>query len=188
MKKLLAILLAVVLTLTMSVVVFAAGEITNDKKTADGNVNVGVKTNGGDDGIPDPNPKDVDPDGDDAVYSVDIDGVSITFTYEFGDYNATEHTYGTGSWDKTSANITVTNHSNTSITVTPSWKNLDGASNGLKNGVQATLGAALDLASAALNQVKTEGTISVSIDETNKPTTTAAYELDGITLTVAGKK
>lgn len=55
------------------------------------------------------------------VYSVDISWSSMTFTYtETGtkSWNAANHSYDTstqGAWDKTSATITVTNHSNASV-------------------------------------------------------------------------
>lgn len=57
------------------------------------------------------------------VYSVDIDWSSMTFTYtqsETKKWNASDHSYSTvseGGWDKTSATVTVTNHSNVSVNV-----------------------------------------------------------------------
>lgn len=57
------------------------------------------------------------------VYSVDIEWSSMTFTYTENctkSWNAADHSYSTvseGKWDKTSATITVTNHSNISVNV-----------------------------------------------------------------------
>ena len=57
------------------------------------------------------------------VYSVDIEWSSMTFTYtqtSTKKWNADDHSYDTvseGAWDKTSATITVTNHSNVSVNV-----------------------------------------------------------------------
>lgn len=57
------------------------------------------------------------------VYSVDIEWSSMTFTYTQKDtknWNAADHSYDTvseGEWDKTSATIKVTNHSNVSVNV-----------------------------------------------------------------------
>ena len=55
------------------------------------------------------------------VYSVDIAWSSMTFTYtqsNIKEWNAADHSYNTvsqGSWDKTTATVTVTNHSNVSV-------------------------------------------------------------------------
>ena len=57
-----------------------------------------------------------------TVYSVDITWENMTFTYNETTekiWNAEDHTYTTntaGAWDKTSASITVTNHSNAAVT------------------------------------------------------------------------
>ncbi len=61
------------------------------------------------------------------IYGVDISWGSMEFTYTSGSWNTTEHSYNanneTGAWTcDTGANIiTVTNHSNAGIDVTPSW-------------------------------------------------------------------
>lgn len=61
------------------------------------------------------------------VYSADIDWDSLTFLYNETNtrtWKPSDHSYDTatdGSWEKTSANITVTNHSNAPISVTPSY-------------------------------------------------------------------
>ena len=58
------------------------------------------------------------------VYSVEITWDSMTFTYSETTekvWNAADHSYTTtttGAWDKTTANITVTNHSNAVVTAT----------------------------------------------------------------------
>ena len=58
-----------------------------------------------------------------TVYSVDISWSNMTFTYTQEDtktWNAADHSYETstkGEWDKTSATVTVTNHSNAAVQV-----------------------------------------------------------------------
>lgn len=59
-----------------------------------------------------------------ASYSVDLTWSDMTFTYTRKDthiWNPADHSYRTGSsgsWDKTEAKITVTNHSNVDVQVT----------------------------------------------------------------------
>lgn len=63
-----------------------------------------------------------------VVYSVDITWDSLNFTYKDafeGTWNAQEHVYQgatSASWTPGNATITVTNHSNTEITATPSYQ------------------------------------------------------------------
>ena len=63
-----------------------------------------------------------------VVYSVDIDWSNMNFTYtrrNINIWNAGNHSYSLvsdGGWDNTSANITVTNHSNVAVRVKMVYK------------------------------------------------------------------
>lgn len=123
MKKLLAIVLALTLALSMATVSFAA-TITNDTPDlTDSSSEVKVIVKNGT--LPE-NPEDIDPNGpnpDAIVYKVDIDATGAVFTYTFdANYNPDTHQYEGGNWDKSNDVITVSNHSNTGIDVTAEWK------------------------------------------------------------------
>ena len=67
-----------------------------------------------------------------ATYSVDISWTDMTFTYtdtQTHIWNPSDHSYKTtsrGSWDKTKAAITVTNHSNVDVRVKITFEPVDG--------------------------------------------------------------
>lgn len=188
MKKLVALLLAVVLTLSVSVIAFAETASGNDKATvkqqgdADADVLVKITNEDTDPEDKDQNPEDVDPDR--ATYSVEIDASGVVFTYKISDisaYDPATHTYP-GSWDKQTGDIAVKNDSNTSITVTP-------AINGdaTTHGVTASLvngNTPLSLGSAVGTSAGVSGTIAVSIEGT--PDIAEDYTLTTVTLTIAG--
>lgn len=192
MKKLVAIVLALALVFTMSAIAFAAASDTTKQTVtaegSDGEADVLVKVILDDDSIPPEDqpqdPSDVDPKY--ATYSVTIDAKDVVFTYTINDiksYDPATHTYKDGSWDKNNGNIVVTNDSNTSITVTPSWKN----SVDTNNGVKATLNtASLNLGSAVDVEGVVSGNINVSIDE-KAPTVSENFTLATVVLTIAGK-
>lgn len=112
MKKLIALVLA--LTLVLSATAFAA-TLDNDTKTTTKDVTAkyvaGKKA--------------------ETVYSVGITWEDLSFTYHGlteGTWDADTHKYTgtiTEGWDESKGTITVTNHSNTAITVTPSYKASD---------------------------------------------------------------
>lgn len=88
-----------------------------------------------------------------TVYSVDIKWDNMTFTYnETGTktWNANNHSYSIenaqGAWDKTSATITVTNHSNVSVDVTVTHTITEGfgIAGVLMEGSTATLDAGVE--------------------------------------------
>ena len=106
MRKTIAMILALIMVLSMSTVAFAAETLgQNDSQ----NIDVTAKYS---DSVTTP-----------VVYSVDLTWDSMTFTYsEAGtmDWDPETHTYTeniTAGWDETSADITVTNHSNVDVDV-----------------------------------------------------------------------
>lgn len=112
MKKVTAAALAVSMAMSMAVSAGAAENTNadNGKKPGENStIEVQAKVNS--------NPKD-------TIYSVDLTWDSMVFTYTNNvkyTWNPTTHRYDEsengGSWDKSSANITGTNHSNAAVNV-----------------------------------------------------------------------
>lgn len=112
MKKLLAILLAVVMTCTLVFSVSAAEGDTSTAAGQNGSHEVKVTVNN----------------QTETVYNVDIQwtGLSFTYNYDKGDWQSNSHTYenesgawvGAGSDGKVTETINVINHSNAPVTVT----------------------------------------------------------------------
>ena len=136
MRKIFSVLLVLGMLLTMSFTAFAADPETvgkNGSKEIDVTAKYESSTT---------TPE---------VYSVDISWSSMTFTYtESGTktWNAADHSYDAstqGAWDKTTATITVTNHSNVSVdlAVTYTPANDTGITGTLANGT-ATLDAGVE--------------------------------------------
>lgn len=106
MKKIFALMIAVMMIATMSTVAFAgeANYVTG------GTIDVSGAFDAADDAA--------------IVISVDIEWDAMEFTYtegEKGEWNPTDHTYGEdgeGAWSTNTATITVTNHSNTAVNAT----------------------------------------------------------------------
>ena len=110
MKKLLSLLLATLLLISLSTNVLA---VKLDTLGEEGSTEIDVTA------------KYQASSNTPTVYSVDIKWESMTFTYtETGtkNWNPSNHSYSTdnvqGAWDKTSATITITNHSNAAVDVT----------------------------------------------------------------------
>ena len=107
MKKILSLLLATALVMSMSLSALAAEMKDTVGQNGEKEISVTAKY---DSSTEIPN-----------VYSVDISWTSMTFTYTEKDtktWNAADHSYKTateGAWDKTTATITVTNHSNVAV-------------------------------------------------------------------------
>lgn len=102
MKRAFTMTLALLLVMSLSAVAFAAAPGDSESIDVTGKYNSTVNTA--------------------TVYSVDIVWENMTFTYnEVTEkvWNSADHSYSsttTGEWDKTTANITVTNHSNAAVT------------------------------------------------------------------------
>lgn len=114
MKKILSLILASTMTISLSVTAFAAGGITSggtDSSDVKGTYSSEATV---------------------TVYSVDIawEGLSFTYNGAFeGNWNPETHEYEdvtAAGWAAGNGTITVTNHSNTDITATPSYAAKDG--------------------------------------------------------------
>lgn len=109
MKKLIATALALTMTLSLSTTALAAGNVNGAGVGSQDPIDVTAKYN---DGATEP-----------TVYSVDLTWEDMTFTYnESGTrtWNPDTHTYTnttSAGWDKISAAVTATNHSNAQVTV-----------------------------------------------------------------------
>jgi len=176
MKKFFAISLALVMVLALSVTCFAAYTPTMDALADTATKDVTVTYVAG---------------GTSAeIYAVDVVFDDMSFTYTAaseGTWDPSTHTYkdiDAAEWNKTSAAITVTNHSNVAIDVTVSYEKADGytgavapsITNGEFELARATAGsefAAAPTATATLNigagvpvsgnENLTIGTITVAI-------------------------
>ena len=109
MKKLIATALALTMTLSLSTTALAAGNVDGAGVGSQDPIDVTAKYN--------------DSTADPIVYSVDLKWDDMTFTYnESGTrtWNPDTHTYTnttSAGWDKVTAAVTATNHSNTEVTV-----------------------------------------------------------------------
>ena len=109
MKKLIATALALTMTLSLSTTALAAGNVDGAGVGSQDPIDVTAKYN---DGATEP-----------TVYSVDLTWEDMTFTYnESGTriWDPDTHTYKDTTsvgWDKFTAEVTATNHSNTVVTV-----------------------------------------------------------------------
>lgn len=114
MKKILSLILALAMVMSLSVTAFAAENEDNGNDLNGGaDINVTAKhVAGGSTG---------------TTYSVDITWTDMTFTYTdttTKEWQPSDHSYkevAGGSWDKTTATVTVTNHSNASVQATVAY-------------------------------------------------------------------
>lgn len=84
-----------------------------------------------------------------VVYKVDVEWDSLDFTYNFGTWKPDTHTYedGEAGWNKTEANITVTNHSNAPVKVDATYTEkakVDGVTVTFTSGTKQLFNAALE--------------------------------------------
>lgn len=140
MKKALSLALALVMALSLSVCAFA----TNPIESLGGSDSQIVKVN-------------VTPDSTPKVYNVTVAWGDLTFTYNFGSkgtWNPNNHSYTDGTsagWDKTSANITVTNHSNAKVNTTATFAGDQPTATNF--GVTASITGTVNLATAEGTEV-----------------------------------
>ena len=122
------------------------------------------------------------------IYNVDLNWGDLTFTYTETTtkvWNPETHTYDTtttGSWDKTETAITVTNHSNVSVDVAMSVTPVDGTGVDVSlTGGSATLAAGVegDVSGAA----SVTGTLKIS-GTPNDTVTEAGVKVGEITVTI----
>ena len=169
MKKLIAIALALTMTLSLSTTALAGGNVDGAGVGPQDPIDVTVKYN---DSATDP-----------IVYSVDLTWEDMTFTYnESGTrtWNPDTHTYTdptSAGWDKVTAKITATNHSNAqvmvSFTYTPQGDTGVTASMSLRNFI---------LAAGKENEPNDADTHSafLTIDSNSKPNNSVTAE--GVTI------
>lgn len=175
MKKIFTIIIALAMVLTMSVTAFAA-EDTGNKPGDTQTIDVTAKsTSSGT--------------SEATVYSVDISWDSMTFTYsESGTktWNPADHTYTTstsGGWDKTTANVTVTNHSNAEVDVAVTYSAVDGTgvTGAITNGTK-TLAAGVENAYASADSLVATLTIS---GEPTSAVNAEGVKIGSITVTIS---
>lgn len=154
MKKFFALALALALTMALAVTCFAAKDITavggSKSETVKVNYNEGGKS--------------------DTIYGVDVVFEDMTFTYTAasqGTWDPDTHTYkdiDAATWSKSSANVTVTNHSNAAIVATVAYDGGEYDGDVVVDVVNGTLnlGSAVDTATNAAP--KGVATVKVSGD------------------------
>lgn len=182
MKKLISLLLVVMLVVSMAVTASAAagktekGLNTTDKKTSTNSVDVKIDTE---------SIAHID-----AVYYVDIVWDSLDFEYSFksdenNEWDPKNHSYGSAeytgdSWNKTAANIVVTNHSNKAVNIAAA---IDVAA---KNGVTATLSnASFGLATGEGRAPDDADAKTITVNIKGVPNTTSNFTIGTITVTVS---
>ena len=110
MKKILSLILALAMVMSLSVTAFAAESPLTYKSAGDYEIDISAAYQAGD--------------AADVIVSVDIEWGAMTFTYHDaveGQWSAENHSYtggGTAYWDANGNTITVKNHSNSEIKAT----------------------------------------------------------------------
>lgn len=163
LRKTAALLLALLLALSVSAGALAA----SGKGLRSDQNNVTVKVKGVDGAAA-------------TVYHIVIDWDSLTFTYDYGEttqvWDTENHQYqtttGTQGWDKTSATITITNHSNAAVGYTASFSNSDEQKSATVRDATATLD-------------KTSGTVATAAQAPYLGTKNAPKET--VTVAISGK-
>ena len=166
MKKIVAIMLALVLVMSMSITAFAAELGGSRDVTA----------------------KYEKTETEETIYNVDIAWGDLAFTYSETTektWNPATHTYDTvteGAWNKTEASIQVTNHSNVSVDVSMSVTPVDGT------GVDVTLtGGNATLAAGEVGNVDSAASVTGTVKVSGKPNNTvteAGIKVASITVTI----
>ncbi len=125
------------------------------------------------------------------VYSVEIVWDNMTFSYsEAGtmDWNPETHTYTenvTAGWDKTSADVTVTNHSNVDVDVTFGYVPVE--SYGVTTGLTNT-DAAVNLTAGVVGEADEAASVTATLSVSGTPSETVTEEgvvIGTITITIS---
>lgn len=166
MKKLLATALVLVLMLSLAATAFAVGDGGSEEQPVTVIVDQSNVT---------------------TVYSVDIVWESLNFTYKLGagtwDPNSHTVTGGSPQWDKTSAGITVTNHSNAAVSISAAFTSGTTAS---KNNVKATLANhTFSLDAGQLNQHATADNDRITVSVEGTPSVEGTFDIDNVKVTVS---
>ena len=183
MKKILTLALAVLMVMSLAVPAFAADAITDVMETTgsynnSSNVDVLIEKE------------------DATVYYVNVDWESFNFTYSYGGWNPQEHAYNVGeaaSWDKQSAKIVVTNHSNAAISGTVKFSDVDKTSDTVitTQGVTATLDkAAFDCETGVGRTYGSADSETITLNINGAPTAQngaeTGFTVGTIVLTISG--
>lgn len=175
MKKTLSLILALTLALSMGITAFATDMTVNGDKNHNVSANYVAGTDGG------------------TTYGVDITWGNMTFTYtdsSKGTWNADDHVYENGTEAKWTCaedadKITVVNHSNASIVVTPAYTAETDYASATVSFDKATL--TLPSADSGEGAAQT-GTITVTVSGTltkdDKTTAAGGTTIGQITLTL----
>lgn len=173
MRKIAAILTAFVVSVSMSMTAFA---VSNETIGEGSSPSKEVKVI-------------VDKDSVGTVYSVDIAWDSLEFTYNLGagNWNPSDHSVtadGDTGWDKESANINVTNHSNVGVSINASFA--DAQTTATLNGVTAALtNNIFNLDAGKLNEYATADNDTAVVKISGTPSTETAFTVGTITVTVS---
>lgn len=170
MKKFITLVMALALIMSLTVPAFAYAPGDTEQKNVTAKYNSSTSTP--------------------PVYSVDIDWDSLTFVYNETNtrkWKPADHSYDTdtvGGWENTSANITVTNHSNAAVTVA-----IDYTAAAANTGVTGTLtGGSKTLAAGVENQYaaadSVTGTLTIS-GTPNSSVTASGVTVGSIHITIS---
>lgn len=177
MKKILSIVLAIAMLAALSVNAFAA-TVTTVPSSETGDVVVKIDS--------------ASAENLEKVYSVDIEWDSLDFTYTFNGtdentWDPANHTYteandATTNWDKTTASIKVTNHSNEAVGVAAT------IDNAALNGVTTTLSnASFDLETGVGLTYDTADTETIGVAIAGVPTIEEDFTIGTITVAISAK-
>ena len=184
MKKIISVLLAVALIAAMSVTVFAHDSADNTFTslpcTDSSDVNVKIATQTGTTVA--------------TVYHVDVTWDSLDFTYTYNkseknSWNPENHTFSedgsedTNNWDKTSAKVTVTNHSNAAVNVAAAYSaNQESAAKGVTAKIDKSEVA---LATAVGTPVSAAPSGEFTVTISGIPNATGDFKVGTLTLTIS---
>lgn len=175
MKKIVSLILALALIMSLSVTAFAA-EAEGKKPGEDTTIDVSANRT-----------EDVDTVN---VYSVDLAWDAMTFTYAASGtktWNPETHEYdtdATAKWENTTATITATNHSDLAVTVTFAYTDADA-----NDGVNGALDITTDTLESAVGKTLAEAdSVTATLTISGTPTdavTEAGVKVGTITITIA---